>query len=650
MAIIQMKKLCVVTPKGLGSEVLRILYGFGCVEISSGESAISAYQDVLRFRPVESSAGEQGEAIWRAVSALNKLTDYSKGLLTPKPTLDEGAFLQSGVIADACAIAEVINACVSRMDAANAESAALTRELDAYLDWVGLDMPLDYDSPSVGALFGLVSEKSTYEDFAAALGERVPDCIPVLAGTARSKHHIAILYYKPSLAQLMEGLSGLGFTPVSFPAKSGSPAEIAASLQGRIGAAQETVKTNTDQILGYDQERQVLERGYDAATILASKDKLLSSIGTTEYTEVFTGWLGAESEEAVTKALTDAGCAVFTSDPEEGDDVPTAMKNGKLAEPFDAITQMYGLPRYDSIIDPNPVMVPFYVIFFGFMVCDTGYGILMTIFTHLALKMIKPTGTMKKMLTLFYYCGYGTILAGVLTGSWFGDAVAAFTGVFLGKTYAIPPIMFDPLSNPVWMLGVALGMGLIHIMAGMGVSGYRQYKEGDLFGAIIDVGSWYLIFIGIGLLVLGLFAGQVMIGIGVLMLLLFAGREKKGFFGKVTGGLGAIYGILGYMSDLLSYSRIMAIGLSGAVVAQVFNSIGAMMADMVGQPVIGFILFVVIFAIGHVFNIAIGALGAYVHTSRLQYIEYFSKFYREGGRPFRPLGYYTKFTQIIKED
>ena len=650
MAIIQMKKLCVVTPKGTGREVLRVLYDFGCVEITKGESAISAYEDILRFNPVDSDASEKSDAIFRALAALNNLTDYAKGLLSAKPTLGIKAFLDGSIVSEALTTAEDINKSLSLIDDAKTEIAALTKDLDFYTPWVGMDLPLDFDSPSVAAIFGALPERVAVEDLKAAVNEAAPESILEVVSTGKNVHNIAVLCYKPAMPKLLEALSSLGFYAVSFAGKTGAPAENVASIQGRLDKAQEVIKDNTEHIQSLAERREVLERGYDAAMQNAAKDDLLSNIGTTEYTEVFTGWFCAEEEAPITQALTAIDCAVFTADPEEGDDVPTAMKNGKFAEPFDAITQMYGLPKYDSIIDPNPVMVPFYVIFFGFMVCDTGYGILMTVLCHLALKAIKPTGTMKKMLTLFYYCGYGTILAGVLTGSWFGDAVAAFSSTFLGATYAIPPVMFDPLSNPVMMLGVALGMGLIHIMAGMAVSGYRQYKQGDLFGAIVDVGGWYCVFIGIGLFALGLFAGQILIGIGVATLLLFGGREKKGFFGKAIGGLGAIYGILGYMSDLLSYSRIMAIGLSGAVVAQVFNSIGSMMADMVGQPIIGFILFVIIFVIGHVFNIAIGALGAYVHTSRLQYIEYFSKFYREGGRPFRPLGYNTKFTQIVKED
>ncbi|MPN40291.1 hypothetical protein SDC9_187827 [bioreactor metagenome] len=180
----------------------------------------------------------------------------------------------------------------------------------------------------------------------------------------------------------------------------------------------------------------------------------------------------------------------------------------------------------------------------------------------------------------------------------------------------------------------------------MALAAYRMIRQGHLLDAIFDVGSWYLVFAGIGLYALKVPVGLYVIIAGALLLVLTGGRNSPNLFGKITGGLGSLYGITGYLSDVLSYARIMALGLSGAVIGQVMNQLGA----MGGNGFLGLILFMVVFILGHTFNLAISLLGAYVHTSRLQYIEFFGKFFEGGGRAFRPLVNNTNYVTIIKED
>ena len=290
-------------------------------------------------------------------------------------------------------------------------------------------------------------------------------------------------------------------------------------------------------------------------------------------------------------------------------------------------------------------MVPFYVTFFAFIMGDAVYGILIALGCFLGLKLLKPKGTMRQMLTLFFYCGLGTIVAGVLMGGWLGDAVPAFTEAVLGKRVNLPPLWFNPMEEPMKMLIFSMVLGGIQILTGMAVAAWRQIRQGDYLGALCDTGGWYLIFAGAGLAVAGIGLGQRIALAGVLILLLLGGRDKKGL-GRITGGLGKLYSITGFVSDLLSYSRIMALGLSGAVVGSVVNKMGA----MGGQGLKGALIFIVVAVIGHTFNIAISVLGAYVHTSRLQYIEFFGRFYEDGGRSMHPLKTKTKYVEVIEED
>ena len=410
------------------------------------------------------------------------------------------------------------------------------------------------------------------------------------------------------------------------------------SLQKQMAEKEEKIRSLGD-------SRQSIEESLDAGAQELQQDGWLSELNNTEKTSIFSGWIPAHAEIKVAETLERLECAYEISDPEEGDRPPTAVKNGRFAEPFEMVTEMYGMPEYGSVIDPNPVMALFYIIFFSFIMGDAAYGILMVIGCLLGLKLMKPKGNMKKMLTMFLYCGIGSIIAGILTGGWFGDAVTAFSGAFLAKEVTIPALWFDPLKNPIQMLIFSMALGVIQILFGMGVSGWRMIKQGDVWGAVFDIGSWYIAFAGLGIYLTGFAPGLYIMFAGVLTLLLTGGRHKKGF-GRITGGLGSLYAVIGYAADVLSYSRIMAMGLSGAVVAQVFNKIGA----MAGGSWWGIIIFVIAFLIGHTFNIAIGMLGAYVHTSRLQYIEFFGKFYQGGGKLFQPLANRTKYVEIVRED
>ena len=315
--------------------------------------------------------------------------------------------------------------------------------------------------------------------------------------------------------------------------------------------------------------------------------------------------------------------------------------------PFESITEMYSLPDYKGF-DPTSIFALFYAIFFGMMLSDAGYGIVMAVGCFIALKKYDLEGNTYKMIKLFFYCGISTTFWGAMFGGWFGDFVQVFSRTILGKEIAVNPIWFNPIEDPMTLLIFSLGLGVIHIFIGMGIKAYMQIKDGHLFDAICDEGFWYLTILGlIGWLAGSSFgAAVVTIGkwmaiVGVAGLLLTGGRDKKGF-GKVIGGLGSVYNITSYLSDILSYARLLALGLATGVIAQVVNTMGA----MGGGGVKGCIILLIAFVLGHTLNLAINALGAFIHASRLQYIEFFGKFYEDGGEPFDPFRKKTKYIKI----
>ena len=319
--------------------------------------------------------------------------------------------------------------------------------------------------------------------------------------------------------------------------------------------------------------------------------------------------------------------------------MPILLKQNSLTEPFQAITDLYSTPSVNDI-DPTPFLAPFYFIFFGLMLSDAAYGLILSVGSFILLKHYRLEGMMKRLVKMFMFCGISTFFWGVLFGGWFGDM------------FGISPAWFNPVEEPMTLLVFSLILGGIHIFVGMGLKAYILLRNGQAIDAICDIFLWYFLLIGIVVFALGSSIapiateiGKWMSIIGAVGIVLTGGRSKKGI-GKITGGLGSLYGITSYLSDVLSYSRLLALGLATGVVSQVINTLG----KMVGGGVIGVIVMIVVFIIGHVFNLAINTLGTFVHSSRLQYVEFFGKFFDGGGTPFNPFSRKTKYVEILKEE
>ena len=368
---------------------------------------------------------------------------------------------------------------------------------------------------------------------------------------------------------------------------------------------------------------------------------------------MLTGWLPEKYCNALQKELEDrfiASVEYFDADEEEN--IPIQFENNAFVSPVEPVTSLYSLPSRGDI-DPNSVMAIFYYLFFGMMLSDAAYGLIITFACAFVLWRLKPEGTMKQSVTMFLYCGISTVFWGTLFGSWFGNIVNVVSQNFFGKEMAIKPLWFDPVSDPVKLLIFAFSLGIIHIFTGMAVKFYMLCKKGKFFSAIFDVGFWYLVLGGAVVLAINtqvnmailMEIGKYMIIIGAVGLVLTQGRSEKNIIMKFLKGLLSLYDITSYLSDVLSYSRLLALGLATGVIATVVNTMGG----LGGGSILGAILLILVFLAGHTVNILINILGAYVHTNRLQYVEFFSKFYQGGGRPFKPFCIDTKFYKFKEE-
>ena len=362
----------------------------------------------------------------------------------------------------------------------------------------------------------------------------------------------------------------------------------------------------------------------------------------TENVNVISGYVPTEKAVQFRKAVEGAQDNAFYLEIEDavdtGKEVPILLKNGSFSETFESLTTMYALPTYNSV-DPTPYLAPFYFAFFGMMVADLAYGIILLAVTGIALKFFNLDKGTKLFVKFLFYLSFSVIAWGLIYGSFFGDLIKL-------------PSLIAPMEQYTELLVISIIFGGIHLFYALGIKAYLSFREGKPLDALFDVGFWYMALMGaIGFLAAGFvpvpdvvqpISMWVMI-IGMVGIVLTGGRENKSVGGKLAGGFYSLYGISGYIGDFVSYSRLMALGLSGGFIAVAMNMIMNMLFDM--GP-IGILPGIIIFIFGQLFNLFLSALSAYVHTSRLTYVEFFGKFYEGGGKAFKLFRNKSKYINV----
>ena len=422
---------------------------------------------------------------------------------------------------------------------------------------------------------------------------------------------------------------------------SGTAEENTKTAERRLAELAKEKEQLTEEIKAAAEHKSTLQLCYDHIGTRIARAEAENKLLGTQYSLMLTGWIPAVSEPELTAKLSGFDCAWELEEPskEEYSKVPVSLKNTAVARPLGMVTEMYSLPAYGSI-DPNPLMMPFFVLFYGGMMADMGYGLVMIIASLYVKSKKIGEGAMKQLFDLMFLCGISTFVIGILTGGLFGDAPTQIVGL-LGNTkdYVLYKPLLDPIGDPITILIGALALGFLHIIFGMGIKMYMKIRDGNALDGILDVVPWWLLFAGIAFGALGV--TWVVAIVGAASLVLTQGRAKPSIVGKIIGGLASLYDITAYFGDILSYSRIMALMLAGGVIAMVFNKVGAMTGNIV--------TFLIIFLIGHALNIGLNLLGCYVHDLRLQCLEFFGKFYEDGGRPFKPLSVKTKYNNLVKK-
>lgn len=453
-------------------------------------------------------------------------------------------------------------------------------------------------------------------------------------------------------------LKSLEWTDFVFPKQTGTPAEATVELSEKNRTLMaKKVELETELSDAASGKNDLVERAYDAAAIERDRARAATELARSSATFQLEGWIPTDLQETVKAAVSSITDAYYLDvrEPEEGEIPPSYVENNRFVTPFEQVTNLYSRPDPNGI-DATPYMTPFYVLLFGLMLSDTGYGIVLSVLAAIFIKLKKPTGMSGGFARVLFWGGLSTIVWGVLVGTFFGMDFDTLLG-----TNNLFPLFVDPMSDPIGMLILCFGLGVLHILFGVVLKMKLSFSRGDWQSAIFDSFSWILIIVGLIVFAIPSAAkgipavvgtiGLGMAGLGAVLILLFKGREKKNPISRTISGLGELYQVTGYLSDILSYARLFALGIATGVIASVFNELCLMLmgSQILVLRILGIIVACALLVALHGFNIAINTLGAFVHCARLQYVEFYGKFYEPGGRAFQPLGYQTKHIRILDE-
>lgn len=668
MSIVKMKRLRLIGMRDQRESLLRLLQHLGCVEIDEPGDRSGDPDWASLTRPDTGALNEARDARTSVENALKTLKKYGPkqkgGLLTPRPVITEGELFDDGAYRTGLADAGQLVALERKISTLYAEQNKLRTQKLALAPWLTLDIPLETAStPEVAVQFGTVAASTDLGALEGALGA-VTDLYELMrAGADNELKYLVFLCHRSAEEGCQEVLKEFGFSRSALRGWTGTAAENDRQLDQKLAEAAKELEATIAQVGEYAAKKAALEQCLDRADQEIAREEARCRLLDSSTAFFLEGWVPVPDEKKLLEQLGKYDCCWETQDPEPEDYpvVPVKLKNNKFTEPLTTITEMYSLPAYDGV-DPNGLMAPFYIFFFGFMFADLGYGLILAGACAFINWKVRPKGGFGQLIRLMIMCGISSAVIGFFTGGFFSDFLYQFTNM-LGLPQPVIPFLSVPdgvtgvpgpllnvMGDPMTVLVFALAVGFVQIIVGMIVKFWMLCRDGQVVDAILDIGTWWVIFIGIGLFAAGIgnVAGYPVVLILGCLMLLGQGRSAKGF-GKVTAIIGAVYnGVTGYFGDILSYSRLMVMMLAGSVIGQVFNILGAMPGGGL-PPAIGIPIFFVIFIIGHAFNIGLNVIGTYVHTSRLQYLEFFKQFYKEGGRPWRPLNIATKYVDIKEE-
>lgn len=627
---------------GMESEreaLLKAMQDMECVEISSIDGSEEALKSGFA-KPDDKalmSAQEASRAYRTSLASLDRFAPEKKGMFRKRQGVSRAAFFSAESEENARTAAETINKDTRRLGEIESERTKNEALRATLAPWLTVDVPLGGADGALSVFFGTVGLNVT-NDALKALADSLDGLLTwQQASSDRSLRYLLVMCHGSVKERALSALRDLGFSTVSFRGMTGTAKENDKALAENLAALEKERQEIEQRIAGLGGKREALLEASDRAAIALRREEAKSRLVGTDKVFLLEGWLPADRCAALEKALEPFTCAIETREPTEDEypQVPVQLKNNKLTRPLNMVTEMYSLPAYGTL-DPNPLMAPFFILFYGIMMADMGYGLLMMIASVIISKKYRPKGTSGELFSLLGLCGISTFIMGALTGGFFGDFLTQLVAIVSPGTVFALPKLFDPLDDLTMILIGSMALGMVQIVTGMAISLIEKCKRKKFLDAFFEEITWWIVFVGIALLALG--KGAAVLYVGCALVLLGPIVQGKGW-GKLTGVFGSLYNhVTGYFGDILSYTRLMALMLAGSVIAQVFNMLAAMPGNVIA--------FIIISMLGNAMNFGLNLLGCYVHDLRLQCLEFFNKFYVDGGKPFRPMTLDTEYVDL----
>ena len=642
MAILKMKKLRICGVSEEQTQLIRQLQLLGSVEIGA-PCALTDTQGVQVFCAGD---GKSADALLRTsarlTSALETLKHYETkkgGLFAARPEKTIGELFSDEAYAAALDTAQAVLDAQDARSRLAAEKSRLTAVRESFVPWQQLPLPLEtLGTQHTRILLGTVPAQTDLEALRAKVFEAADEVQLEQISADQQSLYLLVFVHKCAAEAVGAALREAGFALTTFDGVQGTAAENIRRTDEAIAACEQQDAEKLAELTALAEQKSALQLAFDRCTQEIAKAQAADRLVHSEKTFCLGGWVPCEDVGKLEALLSGFCCAWELTDPapEEYPDVPVKLKNNKLTWPLNMVTEMYSLPAYDGV-DPNPLMAPFFILFYGIMMADMGYGLLMILASIIITKKSRPKGTSGQMFGLMFSCGISTFLMGALTGGFFGDFLPQLVGIIdPDTTFKALPSLFTPLDDTITILIGAMALGFVQIVTGMAISFVEKIKKGQIMDAIWEELTWWIVFAGIACMALGV--TNIVLYVGLAMVVVGSGWSAKGF-GKVTAIFGSVYNhVTGYFGDILSYSRLMTLMLAGSVIASVFNTLGAIPGNVV--------FFLLVSVAGNGLNFALNLLSCYVHDLRLQCLEYFGKFYKDGGKPFEPLAINTNYVDI----
>lgn len=670
MAVLQMQRISICALKKDRKAILEKMQAMGVMEMNQIDAGEEGFEkmDTMNARM---SFEKKAQLSDQALAVLDIYAPKKQSMLA---SLEGKALVEKEAFDKTAAAKEEIMKKASLLVAEHKQIAEykanilkLENQIEALIPWLALDVPMNCKgTKSTAMLLGTMPGEMTLEAVYAQIAEHKPKIEAVdvqILCSDRDAVYLAVLCLKDDAADVEEALRFGGFArPSQMTGKV--PRRKKEALEKEIQELNEKIAEIEAEIKSHADSRDEFKMVGDYFRMRAEKYEVLGTLPQSQRTFVMSGYAPKKAVPAIQKAIGEKyDCVLDIEDIKEDEEPPTLLENNAFSSSVEGVLESYGLPHKGEF-DPTTIMSFFYVFFFGMMLSDAAYGAIIAIACFVILKKFPRMGAgMRKSMKMFMFCGISTMVWGILFGGYFGDVVDVVSRTFFGKEVSIKPLWFAPLNDPMKLLIYSMLFGLIHLFVGLGIKGYMELKEKRVLDFFCDVVLWYAFLMGLILMLIptDIFASIAQVKVvfppflntlakvlaigGAVGLLLMSGRDSKNPALRIALGAYDIYNVTGWLSDVLSYSRLLALGLATGVIASVVNQMGSMF----GKGIIGAVGFIIVFLVGHVLNLAINLLGAYVHTNRLQFVEFFGKFYEGGGKPFEPFKSDTKYVDIKEE-